>query len=168
MEARFIHKGISGGSNQKLYTAFLDFQRAFDSVPRRRMWRKLHERFGISGKLLRVIMDLFTGITGEAVVNGGLTRVFPISSGVLQGSVLGPLLFLLFIDDLLGKLNDSAGGIAIADSILSVIAYADDVTLLSLKVKKLQRLLDICNNWAINNDMNFSLHKCFVAVFNST
>ena len=53
------------------------------------------------------------------------------------------------------------------DFILSVLAYADDVTLLSLDTKNLQQLLDICNSWAIANGMIFGLDKCFAVVFNS-
>ena len=102
-----------------------------------------------------------------ASINGGLTREFPISSGVLQGSVLGPLLFLLYIDDLLNELHESGKGVPFADFILSVIAYADDVTVLSLKVNQLQCLLEICEKWASRNCMKFSRDKCFVVVFNS-
>ena len=51
--------------------------------------------------------------------------------------------------------------------ILSVIAYADDVTTLSPDPNNLQRLLDICNSWANENGMTFGLDKCFAVVFNS-
>ena len=64
LEARFVRKGKMGGCNQRLLTAFLDFRGAFDGVPRERLWKKMYMRFGICGKLLRVIKDLFTNITG--------------------------------------------------------------------------------------------------------
>ena len=54
-----------------------------------------------------------------------------------------------------------------SDFIVSILAYADDVTLLSLKVSDLQRLLDICNLWAQRNGMTFALGKCYAVVFNS-
>ena len=75
----------------------------------------MYTRFGIKGKLLRVIRDLFTGINGKAVINGMLTRKFSIDSGILLGSVLGPTLFLLFINDLFEELHHAALGIPIAD-----------------------------------------------------
>ena len=127
----------------------------------------MHKRFGISGKLLRVIMDLFHDIVGTGIVNNMMTRSVQINSEVLQGSVLGPILFLMFIDDLLEELHDSRLGIPLADFVLTVLAYADDITLLSLQAARLQHLLDICNNWSKKNGMTFSLDKSFVVAFNS-
>ena len=167
LEARFIIRGKMGGYNQRLYAAFIDIKGAFDRVPPPILWGKMYNNFGIRGKLLRVIIDLFKGITGQAEINGMLTKKFPVSSGILQGSVLGPTLFLLFINDLLEELHSSELGIPIAGVKLSELAYADDVTLLAMKVNKLQRLLDICDNWANKNGMDYSLGKCFVVVFNS-
>ena len=58
LEARYSVHGPRSGSNQRLYAAFLDFKGAFDRVPRSRIWLKMDKRFGIRGKLLRVIIDL--------------------------------------------------------------------------------------------------------------
>ena len=140
---------------------------AFYCVPRNRIWQKMEKRFGICGKLLRVIINLYSDTTGQAVVNEIYTQELPIFSGVLQGSVLGPTLFLLFLDDLLEKLHESMLGITMRKFVLSVLAYADDVTLISLEINKLQRLLDICYSWANENGMSFGLDKCFAVVFNS-
>ena len=62
-----------GEVDQKLYAVFLDFQGAFDGVPHGKLRNKLHGRFGISGKLPPVIMDLFSYVTGMAAVNEGIT-----------------------------------------------------------------------------------------------
>ena len=167
LEARYISRGRCGGKTQKLFAGFLDFKSAFDKVPRFRIWDKLYWRFGVTGKILRVIRDLYTNTSAQAVVNGMITKEFPIKTGVLQGSVLGPTLFLLFIDDLLEKLHKSNLGIPMLDFVISVLAYADDITLLSLSVDNLQCLLNICESWRKSNEMTFGLDKCFILVFNS-
>ena len=69
LEARYVVRGPRNGRNQRLYAAFLDFKGAFDGVPRELMWQKMSERFGIRGKLLRVIIDLYTDTSGQAIVN---------------------------------------------------------------------------------------------------
>ena len=88
LEARYSVRGPRKGTNQRLYAAFLDFKGAFDRVFRDLLWQKMASRFHINGKLLRVIIDLFTDTTGYAIINDLTTERFPIYSGVLQGSVL--------------------------------------------------------------------------------
>ena len=84
LEARYISRGRWGGKTQKLFAGFLDFKSAFDKVSRFRIWDKLYWRFGVTGKLLRVIRDLYTNTSAQAVVNGMITKEFPIKTGVLQ------------------------------------------------------------------------------------
>ena len=137
LEARYISRGRLGGRTQKLFTGFLDIKGAFDNVPRALVWEKLYYRFGVTGKLLRVIMDLFAKTSAQAMANGFITKEFPIELGVLQGSVIGPTLFLLFIDDLIEELHKSTLGFPMMDFTISVLAFAHDITLLALTAKNL-------------------------------
>ena len=166
LEYRFNKKGPRGGVIKKvLFFCFMDLRKAFDTVPLEILFAKLRG-VGVRGKMLRVIMNLFSSNPANVLVGGYLSPEFSINRGVLQGSKLGPVLFNVFINDLLGDLNETGLGATIGPIHIPVLGFADDIVLISDNPGSLQRLIDHCHQWSVRNGMTFNTSKCKIMVFN--
>ena len=106
-------------------------------VNRNILFRKL-SRAGVRGKILRIIQNLFSKNLANVMVDGFLSPEFFINRGVLQGSKLGPILFNLFINDLLDELNRSGQGATIGPVHIAALGFAEDIVLVSEKPLKPQ------------------------------
>ena len=80
-----------------LYLTFIDFEKAFDSIDHHVLWNILRH-YGIPEKVVSIIRQLYQGFTCQVIHAGNLTDPFPVTTGVRQGCLLSPLLFLMVID----------------------------------------------------------------------
>ncbi|VDO75375.1 unnamed protein product [Schistosoma margrebowiei] len=125
--------------NSSLYINFIDYEKAFDSVDRTTLW-KLLRHYGVPQKIVNIIQSSYDGLHCKIVHGGQLTRSFEVKTGVRQGCLLSPFLFLLVIDWII-KTSTSEGkhGIQWTSRMqLDDLDFADDLALLSQTQQQMQ------------------------------
>ena len=134
--------------------AILDFSKAFDTVPHRKLLHKL-EAYGVRGPLLSWMTAFLCNRSMRVVVDGESSSETKVLSGVPQGTVLGPLLFLVHINDL-------------PDCVSSRVRLFADDCLLYRQIRTtqdqedLQKDLKNLETWAENWGMRFNAKKCYI------
>ena len=130
----------------------LDFSKAFDRVPHHRLLHKLHH-YGIRNSLLLWMENFLTTRSQRVVVDGASSEWTPVTSGVPQGTVLGPLLFLSFINDLPTGITSQLRLFADDCLIYRPISSIEDTI-------ALQNDLDTLHQWSTKWNMKFNTDKC--------
>ena len=130
----------------------LDFSKAFDSVPHQRLLHKLNY-YGISGPTLYWIKSFLSDRTQHVSINGSHSALANVTSGVPQGSVLGPVLFLLYINDITNQIQSNIRLFADDSIVYREIRSPADHQILQMDI---QMLTDWSKKW----QMNFNTSKC--------
>ena len=148
----------------KVYTCFVDFQKAFDSVLHTAILLKLL-KLDIHGLFYNVIKSMYLQSTLCVKVNDKI-NTFKSLVGVRQGDVLNPNLFNIFMNDLPSYLSSSPDPIYLNDKRLDCLMYADDVILLSSSATGLQAKLDLLQAFCEDLCLSINIDKTKVVIFN--
>ena len=128
------------------------FAKAFDKVPHLRLLSKLTS-YGITGNTQNWIKSFLSNRKQRVSVNGALSDITDVTSGVPQGSVLGPVLFLLYINDINGNIKSSIRLFADDSIIYRKISSKTDHEILQTDLSQLQ-------TWSDKWQMEFNVSKC--------
>ena len=145
-----LHHSLS--QNTQLHTVYLDFSKAFNKVPHNLVLVKLHQ-IGITGDLWLLLQNYLQNKSHCVAINNAVSPRLPVLSGVPQGS---PLLFLIYINDLLSSVLSS-----------SLLMYTDDTKCLKPIANPydtilLQRDLDYLCEWSYTWHLPFNSMKCTI------
>ena len=160
--AKFLDSIYESINNKEFSIAtYIDFSKAFDTVPHDILLKKL-KLYGVRGKNLKWIKSYLTNRKQKTFFNNVASNYALITCGVPQGSVLGPLLFLIYINDLVDVIENC-----------NTFLYADDTVLVSSARnihdahRSMQHDLDNITNWCKSNRLTLNIKKTKSMIFGS-
>ena len=148
---------IAQNLHEKIGTDIIcfDFAKAFDTVSHDKVLQKLKPRFSIDGRLLRFLQEYLRNRKQNIILNNIKSEILDVRSGVPQGSILGPLLFVFFIEDIYQSIDVNT----------RISSYADDTKiwepiLSEVDCQTLQTDINSLHKWCIDNKMKLNPDKC--------
>ena len=164
---------------KRIYCAFIDYKKAFDSIKRNLLWSKML-KYNINGKMLRVIQNMYENAKSYVRSNGQQSELFECNIGVRQGDNLSPLLFAIFINDFENTLRENCNGVNLLTSDLKekllkenicvylklfTLLYADDTIVLAESENDLQEALNVVHKYCKDWSLNVNIQKTKIVVF---
>ncbi|XP_018368763.1 PREDICTED: uncharacterized protein LOC108764858 [Trachymyrmex cornetzi] len=140
----------------KCFILFVDFRRAFDFVPHDKLWMKLHS-LGVSARLIGLRKAFYNSAKSFISCPGGTTD--QVTEGVLQGEVLSPLLFILYISNIIKFFGDKGLIDYTLTKDLMMLLYADNLAIFAYSSADLEAKLKVLALYCSNNDLTVNSLK---------
>jgi len=161
---------------QPTYVVFIDFKKAYDTVPHGALFAKLSHK-GVRGRCLTFIRALYAGSTMRVRVGGGTqgmySEVCRLRHGVRQGCPLSPVFFNIFIDDL--PMGTEKMGVKVPVGLtrtrqisrlqIGINLFADDAAGICPTLECVERFCDHVTQWSNRNEMSIGISKCGLMEF---
>ena len=169
-------------STKFLFVTFIDFSKTYDRINRNFLRSKLQLQ-GLAGQMLNISKAIYRDVLCCVRINVTNTDWFQVTSGLNQGCLLSPLLFNMYVNDLVHDLTSVVEGINMNDEKINcmlllyaitvcyycmLLLYAADLVLLAESEEGLQRLLDVVNTWCNTWGMKVNSNKSKVVHFRGT
>ena len=156
---------VSRGSS--CYVVLLDASKAFDRVSYSKLFELLRAR-GICPSIAKLMLNMYTNQKLKVRWNNSNSESFVCSNGVKQGAVLSPILFNVYMDELLKRLKDSKIGCHIGHHYAGALSYADDLTLIAPSVTAVKKMLRICEEFSAEYNVTFNSSKSKLLTFGNS
>ena len=151
--------------NSKLYCAFVDYEKAFDTIIRDALWLKLVEN-GVSCKIINIMKSLYSTVSACVKLSSNLSDAFDVTLGLKQGEPLSPLLFILFINDISNSFNlQDLNEFNTNKLCIYLLLFADDLVLFSTNPATLQSMLNDLYEYSCKWGLKVNVKKTKVCIF---
>eukprot|EP00033_Pygsuia_biforma_P000669 GCRY01000787.1.p1 GENE.GCRY01000787.1~~GCRY01000787.1.p1 ORF type:complete len:657 (-),score=74.41 GCRY01000787.1:34-2004(-) len=148
---------------KKTWLCFVDLKKAYDRVWRNGLWWRL-EKMGVDGKCGRLIRKSYEKVESAVMTESGLSRWFEVELGVRQGDVLSPVLFLVFMEELIERMRVKCVGVKVDAKVLGMLCFADDIVLMAECKEDLEEQLRVLQKWSDEWRMDVNEEKTKVMV----
>ena len=149
-----LYKSMKG----LVHLCFLDASKAFDRVNHHILFQRLAQR-GVPKCFIRMLAFWYRNQKMAVRWGAACSESFTVTNGVRQGGILSPFLFNVFMDALSVELNQKSIGCIVGGKVVNHLMYADDLVLIAPSSGGLQRLLDICYEFGLSNDVMYNGQK---------
>ena len=152
---------------QYIYGCFVDFKKAFDSIPRHTLFQKLLD-YNINGKFYDCLVNIYSNDIACIKIAESITPTFITNQGVKQGCVLSPTLFNIFLADFQALVETTAcNPVQVKEgSIMGCLIWADDLLLLSKSKSGMDNMLSALKLFSVKNGMTLNVKKTKMMTFN--
>jgi len=145
----------------RFYSVFIDFSKAFDSVPHKYLFYSLLTR-NLHGRVITLLRDMYSKLKSCVAINDGyLCDDFSCSIGTRQGCMISPFLFIFYLNELIYLAEeDNCQGIYINEhhTNVNMLLYADDIVIVGDQIGRVQHILNtlskFCSNWGLRVNMD--------------
>ena len=160
MAVSVVQETVDYYTNQgnTVYGLALDASKAFDRVEFYKLFQCLITR-DVNLIVVRFLLNMYLSQNIRVRFNQTHSELFQVSNGVKQGGVLSPILFSIYIDILIESLQTSGYGCRVGDVYVGCVAYADDILILTASLFSLNKMIKICENYAVDYHVKFNGNK---------